>query len=244
MMTQPLMTNDAFDLSPQTEGLLSLIETGSNSLRRDLASFGAFDRAEMIRFVLDQEARLIPDIEEKLPGRGFWVRASADALRLALKKNAFSRAAKRQVASNEGLIDHVAELLRRRVLSQLGLSRRDGSLITGFEKVRQCLKNGLAEVIISAQDGAADGRSKVLRLARATNKKIVYVGCFSCEQLELALGLENAIHAALVFGPRIKRILADLKRFEGFVPLVPQEWAQEKWMQDGSPEISAIDTPV
>ena len=51
----------------------------------------------MIRFVLSPDSQVTPDLAARLPGRGAWVTASREAIELAVKKGAFSRAFKAQV---------------------------------------------------------------------------------------------------------------------------------------------------
>ena len=52
--------------------------------------------------------------------------------------------------------------LARRLLAGLGLARRAGELVLGFEKVSTALKAGRVAVLAEASDGAADGRGKLL----------------------------------------------------------------------------------
>jgi hypothetical protein len=84
----------------------------------------------------------VPDILEKLPGRGIWVSADRDALDKAVKKNLFARAAKAAGhgargpgrPGRGGLADRVVDLIAlkrarpaggRRVREGQGLARRE-----------------------------------------------------------------------------------------------------------------------
>ena len=49
----------------------------------------------LMRFVLGPEGAIIPDLKAVLPGRGVWVTARRDDIRLALAQKLFSRAVKR-----------------------------------------------------------------------------------------------------------------------------------------------------
>lgn len=54
--------------------------------RRDIASGDVADVAGLIRFVIGPDGQVTPDLLQKLPGRGLWVKASRDSLDLAIKK--------------------------------------------------------------------------------------------------------------------------------------------------------------
>ena len=46
----------------------------------------------MIRFVADPNNEILPDIAEKLPGRGIWIKANKNALTKAISKKLFLKA--------------------------------------------------------------------------------------------------------------------------------------------------------
>ena len=43
----------------------------------------------------------VPDLLGRLPGRGMWLTAEREVIETAVRKRAFSRAARRQIAVNE-----------------------------------------------------------------------------------------------------------------------------------------------
>ncbi len=193
-------------------------------MRRDITSGETVDTDGLIRFVVSPEGVLTPDLLQKLPGRGMWVDASRAALEIAIKKNIFSRSAKRQVKADPALIPLVHDLLRRRCLDLLGLARREGGIVNGFEKTLASIRSGKAAWIVEASDGSEDGRRRVLALAAAVDQSPRLCGCFNNAELSLALGTENAIHAALLTGRRVQRWSLEMKRLSGFEPLTPQAW--------------------
>ena len=201
-----------------------LCEDASGKLRRDIASGKPQDTSGLIRFVVSPDGELTPDLLEKLPGRGLWVACDRASLDLAARRHIFSRAAKRQVTVSPALSDLVHGLLRRRCLDLLGLARREGVIVNGFEKTLASVRSGKCAWLIEASDGAEDGRRKVLAALRAQPLAAKVCGCFTNAELSLALGQENAIHAALVDGRRVQRWSFEMKRLAGFEPLVPLVW--------------------
>lgn len=189
--------------------------------RRDVVTGEVMPEARLIRFVAGPDGAVVPDLGRKLPGRGVWVEASRESLATAVKKNAFARSAKAPLKPAPDLPDLVERLLARRCLEQLGLARREGVLISGFEKTLAAVRAAKAAWLIEASDGSADGRRKLLGAAERSASPIPVCGAFSAEELSLALGLENVIHVALLAGRRAERWTDEVRKLAGFRQLVP-----------------------
>jgi predicted RNA-binding protein YlxR (DUF448 family) len=177
------------------------------------------EEAQLIRFVVSPDGQVTPDVAAKLPGRGIWVTAERAVLERAIAKNYFSKAAKANVRAAAGLPDLVEKQIVQRMMGDLGMAKRSGALVTGFDSVARALDGqGKTAVLIEACDGAADGRRKVLGMARARGLSPAIVDCLTCDELSLALGLGNVIHAALKAGPLAERLLFEAGRLSGFRP--------------------------
>jgi predicted RNA-binding protein YlxR (DUF448 family) len=182
--------------------------------RRCIVSGEVKETAELVRFVVGPEGAVVPDIGGDLPGRGLWLSAQREALDRAQSKGLFARAARRRVSVDDDLADLTERLLARRALETLGLARRAGSAVVGFEKVRGKLRSGETAVLIAACDAAAEGKTKMRRLGAGVPE----VALFTVAELSLALGRENVVHAALAPGKLADRFLADVARLAGFRP--------------------------
>jgi predicted RNA-binding protein YlxR (DUF448 family) len=225
--------------------------------RRCIATMESLPQSGMIRFVLSPDKEVTPDLAARLPGRGAWVGASREAMELAVKKGAFARAFKAQVKVPNNLADCVEKLLVSRILDQLGLARRAGDLILGYEQVREAIQTARPYCLIEASDGAADGRGNVLALLKGVhgpqnephearpdmqsgggsdrgaglNKQFEnhvlppVVGCFSADELGMALGRERVIHACLKQGRFATSWTGELARLSGFRPVWLEGWS-------------------
>ncbi len=172
-------------------------------------------RRDLVRFVLGPDQGIVPDVEEKLPGRGLWVKAEPDTITRAAIKGLFSRAAKDLVKAPADLAAKVEALLVARALSFLGLARRAGELLLGFDQIERALNSGKSiGVLIAASDGAQDGRRKLEQKRGAAP----VVACFSSAEMGLALARENVIHAALKPGRLATRFLDEALRLSNFRP--------------------------
>ncbi len=166
-----------------------------------------------MRFVLGPDGRLAPDFAGKLPGRGAWLTPTRQALETALKKGGFARSFKAPAPAPEGLAAALEAGLAKRALSALGLARKAGDAVTGFEKARALLGRNEAAVLVLAADGAADSRRKLAGLARGAAQ----VTLFSADELAEALGRDApTVHVALKTGPAAQRFLREARRLAGF----------------------------
>ena len=173
------------------------------------------------------DGAVVPDLARKLPGRGLWVAADRVSVDTATRRGLFARSAKAKVTAPKDLGDIVQALLRMRLLSGLGLARRGGELVNGFEKVSAALSSGKATWLIEAANGAPDGRRKMLAVVRRRTPAPQVFGLFTAEELGLALGLENVIHTAFLAGRAAERWAIDVRRLAGFSPLLPEDWREE-----------------
>lgn len=213
----------------ETSSARAATHAAASRERRDIVSGAVMDEDRLIRFVAGPDGAAVPDLARKLPGRGLWVAADRASVEAAAKKGLFARAAKSRVTASAGLADEVAELLRRRILAGLGLARKAGDLTSGFEKVSSTITSGKAAWLIEASDGAADGRRKLLALARRQPRPPEVFGLFAAAELGLALGLENVIHTAFLAGRAAERWTVDVRRLAGFCPLLPEDWREEPY---------------
>jgi predicted RNA-binding protein YlxR (DUF448 family) len=215
--------------------------------RRCIATMESRPQAEMVRFVLSPAGEVTPDLAARLPGRGAWVTSSREAIELAVKKGAFARAFKAQAKAAPDLAAQVESLLVKRALDGLGLAKRAGDLILGFEAVREAIRKAAPACLLEASDGAEDGRAKVLGLVRAAhgpgpdaetgaragagkdeqdeNHRLPPVaGCFSAVELGMALGRGRVIHACLKQGRFAQGWMGELARLSGFRRVWLADW--------------------
>jgi uncharacterized protein len=179
---------------------------------------------ELIRFVLDGNSRVIPDLKRKLPGRGLWVSASRRAVATAVKRQVFAKGFRKPVKDSETLVTEIEGLLVRSAIEALAIAAKARQVISGFAKVDASLRAGEAKALIHARDGAADGIRKLDNLAAAASAggeaeiavKMPIINALSSAELDLALGRSNVIHAALLAGPAGRTFLSRIARLVRF----------------------------
>lgn len=184
--------------------------------RRCIVTGQVRPEACLIRFVAGPEGEIVPDIAAKLPGRGLWVSADRQTLEKAAAKNHFARAAKASLKIPADLVSRVEALLVRRMADDLGLARRSGALVTGFDKIAKAFAaKSPPKLLVEAADGAADGRRKLLGVASMHGFTPKVLDCLNSAELSLALGRENVVHAALKSGQLADRLVMNAGRLAG-----------------------------
>jgi uncharacterized protein len=195
--------------------------------RKSIATGEVLPEERLVRFVAGPDGVVFPDVARKLPGRGMWVEADRALVEQAARKGGFSRSAKAPLKAPADLADQVQAMLERRLLQGLGLARRSGELISGYDRVSEALSKRPVAWLIEASDGASDGRRKLLSVARRQASPPGLIGVFASGELDLALGLENVIHLALLAGRGAERWTMDVRRLAGFRPLLPESWRED-----------------
>ena len=179
--------------------------------RKCIATGESQPKAGLIRFCLNPEGMVVPDVLGKLPGRGFYVSADRAAIAKAAKKGLFARAARQPVKVPDDMADLVEDLLTQRVIDLVSLARKASDAVMGYEKVKDWLVKGKAATLLQASDGSERGKTKLHPPDGAGG----FIGVLTAGELGLAFGRERAIHAALAAGGLRTRVVEEAARLAG-----------------------------
>lgn len=177
--------------------------------RRCLVTGEERPKAELVRFVVGPDQTIVPDIDGRLPGRGLWTQAKRDIVAAAVAKRLFSRAAKGPAAADPALADRVEALLAQRCQATLGLARRAGQAVGGFEKVRGWVERGTCGALVIAVGAGGERR-------RLTHEDIPTVDVLTAAELGGVFGREDLTYAAVARGELARRLVGDAARLAGF----------------------------
>lgn len=158
----------------------------------------------MIRFVAGPDGSVVPDLKGNLPGRGCWVTATRRYVDEAVKRKLFARGLKDSVVAHADLGALVDRLLTRSALGSFALARKSGVVVSGSAKVDAAIRSGRAVLVLHAMEAAADGIRKLDQARRAVvhmgGHEIASLSLFTGEEMDLAFGGGNVIHAAVLDG--------------------------------------------
>jgi predicted RNA-binding protein YlxR (DUF448 family) len=179
--------------------------------RRCIATGISEPAGTLIRFVVSPDGEILPDLAERLPGRGIWVKADRAALETACRKRLFRRTAGASVIVPDDLIIRIEAGLLRRCIDLLGLARRAGEAVFGFEKAREWLATGRAGLLLAAADGDARDRARLRGLAA----EVPVIEALTADELGRATGRPRSVHGVVARGRLAASLLRETARLAG-----------------------------
>jgi uncharacterized protein len=171
----------------------------------------------LIRFVLSPGGEIVPDLKETLPGRGVWLTAAHDTIAEAAKRNVFAKALKTGAKVPPDLPARVDRRLTEAAIQALALANKAGEVVFGNAKVEEAIRKGRVLALVHAREAAEDGRQKLDAKFRAAAESPAPALCvLGTDELGLASGRPNVIHAALIQGGAARKFLAAASRLERY----------------------------
>ena len=186
--------------------------------RKCVATGEVIPACGLVRFVRAPDGSVVPDLKRRLPGRGVWVKASYQAVSEAQKRKLFDRGFRAACRIEESLAATTGRLLEEQAMGYLALANKAGLVIQGFDKVEAALVRNKLAVLIGATDGAEDGRSKLKHKCTAPESKPAIIENFTSDQLGLALGRTNVIHAGMSGGGLTRKFVTAAKNISDYLP--------------------------
>ena len=162
-------------------------------LRRSVASGESHPKTHLLRCVVSPDGELVFDAPQKLAGRGYYIESNRDLIELAIKKRLFSKAARRDIRIPAEFLAKIEDNLLQRSLSLIGLARRAGKAVMGYDKVVEKLSRGEVGLLIQASDAATGGRDKL----KATARSIAEFAVLTTDDLAQIFGRDRVVHVAI-----------------------------------------------
>jgi hypothetical protein len=184
----------------------------------------------MIRFVVGPDRQIVPDLAARLPGRGIWLSASRDVLESGSARGdlrhkdkqgdgsqrhlarAFARAARGPVSVPADFSVLLQAALVRRITDFLGLARRAGQVVAGFEKAREALRTGRYRLVLQASDGSEAERSRFLS---GFGSELTIIDPLPGDALGRVFGRDYVVHVAVAPGKLAESLVLEAGRLAG-----------------------------
>ncbi len=211
------ITSEVQDGTPDEPDSAEEPETGP--LRRCAVTRERLAKEQMIRFVIGPDRQVVPDLAATLPGRGIWLSARGDVIEAAVSRGVFAKAARGPATVPPDLTSVLQASLARRIGESLGLARRAGQAVSGFQKAREWLDVGRASVVVEASDGSIAERERFL--GRHADK-VTLVTPLDGEAMGAIFGRDQAVHVVVARGRLADRIGQDAERLAGVQTRSPE----------------------
>ncbi len=164
----------------------------------------------MLRFVLGPDRRIVPDLAERLPGRGMWLSAKADVIEQAARRGAFAKAVRGEVLVPPDLRATIEDGLRGRIRDLLGFARRAGQAVSGWQSAREWLQAGRVGLLVQAADGSPAEKARLVG-----HRQVPVATPLDAAELGAPFGRDRAVHVAVAPGRLADRIAAEAVRLDG-----------------------------
>ncbi|WP_336278805.1 RNA-binding protein [Bartonella sp. CB175] len=156
----------------------------------------------LIRFVIDPNNQIVPDLKSNLPGRGVWVSAQHSIIEEAIKRQSFRKSFKTDVEVASDLAHIVDALLLKAALGSLSMMRKAGAIVTGATKVDAAIRSGQVALVLHAKGATEDGKRKISQAIHAIQQQIGQniktISLFTSDEMKAVFGANPVIHAALL----------------------------------------------
>jgi uncharacterized protein len=152
-------------------------------------------------------------------GLGSSVKPSDNRVGVASDKvllRAFSRAARTTVTLPPDLLGLVRAGLVQRITASLGLTRRAGQAVAGFEKAGDLFKLGRASLLVQALDGSPSERARFLSaLGSGRGAALTVIDPLPGASLGRVFGRDYVVHVAVGPGKLADALIMDAGRLAG-----------------------------
>jgi predicted RNA-binding protein YlxR (DUF448 family) len=163
-----------------------------------------FPKDTLLRFVVDNEGNLIPDIKKKLPGRGASLCYANDCVKSALKKRQFTRHLKTNL--NEITIDELRiktlDALYNYLYTIMRFAFGGSNIVDGLDLCVKEIKDNNIKLCLITEDISQNSLKKILPVVNRYNVKVTYIS----DKKNTAIKLHHPIRT--VFGIK-DEVLAD-----------------------------------
>ncbi len=200
-------------------------EQPDKNQRRCIATGEIRAKATMLRFVEGPVKVLVPDIKGKLPGRGVWITTNRLLIREAVKRKLFERNLSPGIRIEPEIDQQVDILLKNAAFGCLKMANKAGNAIYGFTKLMAALEKQVIIYMIHAREASQPESNKLDHKFRTnlehsdklqqTLSKKPYLG-FDSEELSLAFGAANVIHAGLTESGASRAAITAIERVKHY----------------------------
>jgi uncharacterized protein len=169
-------------------------------------------REDLLRFVIDPQAKLWLDPHLKAPGRGAHLCYVVECLQLAIHKKGFQRSFKRSLLPID--FDHFCQEIlnaqKIKINNLLALGRRKGHIVSGLNLLQSNVQK--LQVLIFAKDASHQSRNKLQALVQCP--LFVYEESALLGQTQ---GKAKRVALGIIYPQLATRIIQEFNRYQNFL---------------------------
>lgn len=182
---------------------------GKEALRRCALSREVLPKERMVRFVVARDHALVPDLAERLPGRGIWLKAEGDMLEAARVRGELARVVGRRsgapVVVPSDLRARLVAEFGRRITELLGMARRAGQVTSDRAALGASRAAGCVGLLLVATDATEQERAHFPGAVVAGLSRAAFGAIFGCRSLA-HVGVRRGRLAAAIESAALRRM--------------------------------------
>ncbi len=176
------------------------------------------DKSLLIRFVQTPDMEILPDLENRLPGRGAYTCIDKRCLAAAVEQRQFKRSFKHDVSvmPAEQLVEYVRQQLHGRIIGLIGLANKAGMITGGGSMVMDALKGKkIPGLVIVATDVSAPIGAKIIYAAAVHN--VPHRTVVTKDDFGAILGKAPRSAIAVASGGFVAQLVKAIDRYKNFL---------------------------
>ena len=176
------------------------------------------DKSLLLRFVLTPEMEILPDLENRLPGRGAYTCVNQRCLAAAIDQRQFKRSFKHDVTvmPTEQFVEFVRKQLHGRIIGLIGLANKAGLITGGGSMVMDVLKSKKKPgLVIVATDVSEAIGSKIIHAAAGHN--VPDRTAVTKDDIGAILGKAPRSAIAVASGGFVAQLVKAIDRYKNFL---------------------------
>ncbi|MDD2321274.1 MAG: DUF448 domain-containing protein [Geobacteraceae bacterium] len=179
----------------------------------------SIEKSKLLRFVLAPDGTVVPDLMNKLPGRGAYTCLTSDCIRQACERKQFSRAFRTEVpvVDPEMIQQRIVSSMEDRIASYLALANKAGKVVSGSDMVAEIIrkKTSVKKYVLLAADISEDIGKKIRGLAE--QHQVRYATFFTKDRFGELLGKGLRSVVAIQGDGFVDTMNKEIERYRNFL---------------------------
>ena len=173
----------------------------------------SINKDDFIKICLSPDNKLIPDLQDKLPGKSIWLPANKTLIVDILRKEDLKTYFGVSKIFSTDLVSIIEMILRKKIMSSISMTKKSGVLVIGLDAIKtQLIQNRHCLIIV-----AMGAKSLANKSYFASENVSIFESLIEQKDLEKSTGKINVKYVG-VFSKNFKKtIQVDLNKLKGFI---------------------------
>ncbi len=181
--------------------------------KKSFSDGAGVNEEDFVKITISPDNKLVPDLNDKLPGESFWLPAKKALIIDLLQKRDLKTYFGVKEFLAQDLTVKIEQILRKKILNNISLTKKAGDLAIGLDSIKtQLIKKKHCLIMV------AKGAKKLNSTAFYARKNIsISESVLEQKDLEKSIGRNNIKYVGIFSKNLKKTIQVDLNKLKGFI---------------------------